>query len=168
MKIGISGASGFVGRNLQWRLREYPDRSGQLRRVQSGMSPGQYLHRGQVLTRVPQWTDRVQRRLRQLPDRSGQLWGLRQGVPDPNAYIDAAVRMALASLGCSPDVANQGVAFSTKYLHDWITGAIEGPKPAWTNNLRSDNGKFYAGASLSSSGAHDDARASEGVVSDAA
>lgn len=22
MKIGITGASGFVGRNLQWRLRE--------------------------------------------------------------------------------------------------------------------------------------------------
>lgn len=96
------------------------------------------------------------------------IQSLRLGVPDPNAYIDAAVRMALASLGCSRDVADRGVAFSTKYLHDWITGAIEGPKPAWTNNLRSDNGKFYAAASLSSSGVHDEARASEGVVSDAA
>lgn len=71
---------------------------------------------------------------------------IRQGLPDPNTYMNAAVRMALASIGCSPEVAARGVAFSTKYLHDWITGAIEGPKPAWALNLRSDEGRFYAAA----------------------
>ena len=98
------------------------------------------------------------------------IQSLRLGVADPNAYVNAAVRMALNSLGCSPELTEQGVTFSTKYLHDWITGAIEGPKPAWTQSLRSDNGRFYAASSLASTGVQAAVPAIEGVgvVSDAA
>jgi AcrR family transcriptional regulator len=72
------------------------------------------------------------------------IQAIRQGLDDPNAYMNAAVRMALASIGCSRELADRGVAFSTNYLHDWVTGAIDGPKPDWALNLRSDQGRFYA------------------------
>jgi AcrR family transcriptional regulator len=68
---------------------------------------------------------------------------LRQGVPDPNAYIEAAVRMELASIGCSHELVEQGVSFSRAYLHDWAVGAFGGAKPSWALGLRSDNGRFY-------------------------
>ena len=84
------------------------------------------------------------------------IQSIRQGVPDPNAYMDAAVRMALASVGCSAELAAQGVAFSTAYLHDWVTGANPMPKPAWALNLRSKNGKFYSASAESASEAAND------------
>ncbi|RKP55946.1 TetR/AcrR family transcriptional regulator [Pararobbsia silviterrae] len=70
------------------------------------------------------------------------IQSIRQGVRDPDAYMDAAVRMELASLGCGAELAARGVAFSSAYLHDWAKGVVVAPKPAWARHLRSKGGKF--------------------------
>lgn len=74
------------------------------------------------------------------------IQSIRQGVPDVNAYMDAAVRMQLACLGCSAELAGQGVAFSASYLHDWTRGAMGEPRPAWAGQLRVRDGKLYVEA----------------------
>ena len=39
MKIGITGASGFVGRNLQWRLRELKEHEIRVIAQATSMTP---------------------------------------------------------------------------------------------------------------------------------
>lgn len=52
----------------------------------------------------------------------GVIQAVRCGVPDPGSYIDSAVRMALQSLGCSPELRERAVAFSRKRLADCASG----------------------------------------------
>jgi AcrR family transcriptional regulator len=44
------------------------------------------------------------------------IYALGQGVPDPETYMDGSLRMALAGLGCTPEMADRGVQFSRMYL----------------------------------------------------
>ena len=59
---------------------------------------------------------------------SGGVYAISRGVTDPDAYMDQAVRMALRSLGCTPELRERGVAFSRKHLADWRNGE----RSAWT------------------------------------
>ena len=53
---------------------------------------------------------------------------MRAGVANPAEYMNAAVRMGLASLGCSPAMCEKGMKFSERYLEEWK------PRNSWTNN----------------------------------
>ncbi|MGJ7512496.1 TetR/AcrR family transcriptional regulator [Variovorax sp. GT1P44] len=44
------------------------------------------------------------------------------GVADPEAYMDACVRMGLTGLGCSSRHCERGVRFSREYLDGWTSG----------------------------------------------
>lgn len=59
---------------------------------------------------------------------SGGVYAMRHGVADPDEYMDAAVRMAMRSLGCTPELRERAVAFSRKHLADWRSGE----RSAWT------------------------------------
>jgi AcrR family transcriptional regulator len=63
------------------------------------------------------------------------IQAMRQGVADPNGYIDAAVKMALTSVGCSAEYCEKGVEFSSSYLKAWARGALEATKPPWALNM---------------------------------
>ncbi|WP_253410664.1 TetR/AcrR family transcriptional regulator [Pseudomonas citronellolis] len=66
-----------------------------------------------------------------------------QGVEQPNEYIDACVHMALASLGYDAANCRRGVDFSLGYLQDWGSGALELPRPVWSLNLNSREGREF-------------------------
>ncbi|WGS55142.1 TetR/AcrR family transcriptional regulator (plasmid) [Paraburkholderia sp. D15] len=68
---------------------------------------------------------------------------IRQGVADPNAYMDASVRMALASLGCKKKICDEGVAFSYSYLKAWACGDLTANKPLWALNMNSKDGRLF-------------------------
>ena len=53
---------------------------------------------------------------------AGCMQALRAGVADPLAYIDAAVRMTMQALGCTPELRERAVAFSRKHLAEWASG----------------------------------------------
>ncbi len=89
------------------------------------------------------------------------IQSIRQGVSDPNAYMDASVRMALASLGCSVTLQEQGTAFSASYLRAWASGELGASKPLWALNMNSKNGQTFLGAGA---GAGADAIASVDLV----
>lgn len=55
----------------------------------------------------------------------GCLQAVRRGVADPRVYIDTAVGMGLAALGCQPELCARGVLFSARYLEDWR------PRTSW-------------------------------------
>jgi len=59
---------------------------------------------------------------------SGAVYAISHGVPDPDDYLDRAVRMAMRALGCMPELCERCVAFSRKHLADWRSGALS----AWT------------------------------------
>lgn len=71
------------------------------------------------------------------------IQAIRQGVPDPNRYMDASVHMALASLGCDRDTAERGVAFSLAYLKSWALGELPAGRPFWALNMNSRDGKLF-------------------------
>ncbi|MGA7777511.1 MAG: TetR/AcrR family transcriptional regulator [Paraburkholderia sp.] len=48
---------------------------------------------------------------------------MRDGVAEPNLYMDAQVGMALTSVGCDSKIREQGVTFSLSHLQSWATGA---------------------------------------------
>ncbi|GLC94356.1 TetR family transcriptional regulator [Cupriavidus sp. TA19] len=66
-----------------------------------------------------------------------------QGVDDPLAYMDAATRMALQSVGCSSALCDQGVAFSQSYLKSWACGELTVSRPLWALNLNSKDGQLF-------------------------
>lgn len=68
---------------------------------------------------------------------------IRQGVPDPNAYMDASVRMGLASLGCARSICDEGVAFSCAYLKSWASGDLTASRPLWALNMNSKDGRLF-------------------------
>lgn len=53
---------------------------------------------------------------------SGGVYAISHGVPDPNEYMDRAVRMAMRALGCTPELCERSVAFSRKHLTGWRIG----------------------------------------------
>ncbi|MES2263978.1 MAG: TetR/AcrR family transcriptional regulator [Pseudomonadota bacterium] len=63
------------------------------------------------------------------------IQALRRGVDDPVAYIDASVRMALISLGCTRTVADRAVAHASSYLKAWIGGKLTAGRPQWAVNM---------------------------------
>jgi AcrR family transcriptional regulator len=71
------------------------------------------------------------------------IQAIRQGVDDPNAYMDASVRMALAGLGCAADVIERGVSFSLTYLQSWASGELSASKPLWALNMNSKDGRLF-------------------------
>ena len=67
---------------------------------------------------------------------------IRHGVPEPNLYMDAQVRMALTCVGCDRETRELGVTFSLSHLQSWATG--EGMRtPAWTLYLNTEDGKLF-------------------------
>jgi AcrR family transcriptional regulator len=71
------------------------------------------------------------------------IQAIRQGVPDPNRYMDASVHMALASLGCDQKTAERGVEFSLAYLKSWARGELPAGRPFWALNMNSKDGKLF-------------------------
>ena len=68
---------------------------------------------------------------------------IRQGVPEPNLYMDAQVRMALTCVGADRKVSEQGVAFSLAHLQAWATREREAGAHTWAFNLNSPEGKRF-------------------------
>ncbi|NIE66050.1 TetR/AcrR family transcriptional regulator [Burkholderia sp. Ax-1719] len=73
------------------------------------------------------------------------IQSIRQGLTDPNAYMNAYTRMALASLGCTPRLCDEGVVFSLSYLQDWASGRLDISKPLWALNMNSKDGQLFLG-----------------------
>ncbi|HZZ13235.1 MAG TPA: TetR/AcrR family transcriptional regulator [Paraburkholderia sp.] len=71
------------------------------------------------------------------------IQAIRQGVSDPNRYMDASVHMALASLGCDQVTARRGAAFSLAYLKSWARGELPAGRPFWALNMNSREGKLF-------------------------
>lgn len=59
---------------------------------------------------------------------SGGVFAICRGVADPDSYMDAAVRLAMHTLACTPELTERAVAFSRKHLADWRNGVLS----AWT------------------------------------
>lgn len=74
------------------------------------------------------------------------ILALRRGVPDPVAYINASVRMALVSLGCKPAVARTTSDFSESRLRAWVTGQLGTARPMWAMNISPRNAQLLQGA----------------------
>jgi AcrR family transcriptional regulator len=51
---------------------------------------------------------------------AGCIQAVRRGVADSQAYMDAAVRMLLQALGCSKELTEKAVAFSSKHIAEWL------------------------------------------------
>ena len=68
---------------------------------------------------------------------------IRHGLDDPNAYMNAYTRMALASLGCQPALCEEGAGFSLSYLQAWASGALNVSKPLWALNMNSKEGRRF-------------------------
>ncbi|WP_250517895.1 TetR/AcrR family transcriptional regulator [Caballeronia sp. INDeC2] len=77
------------------------------------------------------------------------IQSIRQGLSDPNAYINAYTRMALASLGCQRELCDEGARFSLAYLQDWASGRLSAAKPLWALNMNSKEGQSFLGYSAS-------------------
>jgi len=60
---------------------------------------------------------------------AGGIQAIRQGLTDPQGYIDAAVRMGLKSLGCDSRMCDRGVSFSRKHLDGWPSMGPSGYTP---------------------------------------
>jgi|GEM_PF-1696495 len=71
------------------------------------------------------------------------IQAIRQGVPDPNRYMDGSVRMALSSLGCNQQTCEQGAAFSYSYLKSWARGELAAGRPFWAMNMNSKDGRLF-------------------------
>ncbi|MEN0107840.1 MAG: helix-turn-helix domain-containing protein [Pseudomonas sp.] len=65
------------------------------------------------------------------------------GTEQIHEYIDSSVRMALLSVGCSPQVSQEGVEFSLKYLQAWAAGEMGMARPVWALNMQSKEGREF-------------------------
>ncbi len=68
---------------------------------------------------------------------------IRQGVNEPNLYMDAQVRMALKSVGCDKDIRERGVTFSLSHLQAWATSETNTSAPTWALNMNSHEGRLF-------------------------
>ncbi|WP_206003237.1 TetR/AcrR family transcriptional regulator [Paraburkholderia polaris] len=71
------------------------------------------------------------------------IQAIREGVPDPNRYMDASVHMAMSSLGCDRRTCDRGVAFSYAYLKSWASGELAAGRPFWALNMNSKDGRLF-------------------------
>lgn len=55
---------------------------------------------------------------------SAGIYALGMGVPDPERYMNASVRMALVGIGCSKTLCDKAVSFSDQYLSGWQLGNV--------------------------------------------
>ncbi len=74
------------------------------------------------------------------------ILALRRGVPDPVVYINASVRMAMASMGCKPEVAREVCDFSESRLRAWVTGQLGTARPMWATNISPRNAQLLQDA----------------------
>ena len=58
----------------------------------------------------------------------GCVYAVSLGVPNPVAYMDAAVGLTLHALGCQAALRERAIAFSRKHLEDWC----DGERARWT------------------------------------
>ena len=65
------------------------------------------------------------------------------GVPEPNLYMDAQVRMALTCLGCEREIRELGVAYSLSHLQAWATSELSRGAPTWASNMNSHEGQLF-------------------------
>jgi AcrR family transcriptional regulator len=72
------------------------------------------------------------------------ILALRQGVEDPISYIDASVHMAMVSLGCNHEFANNGVQFSSDRLKAWMRGELSAGRPQWARNTTPKEARLLA------------------------
>ncbi|WP_063910610.1 TetR/AcrR family transcriptional regulator [Paraburkholderia monticola] len=73
---------------------------------------------------------------------------IRDGVAEPNAYMDAQVGMALACVGCDRDTRDRAVAFSLSHLQRWATSELSAGTPTWASNLASHEGQRFLAHAL--------------------
>lgn len=66
------------------------------------------------------------------------IQAIQQGVDCPNQYMDACVRLTLASLGCSSEMCESGVTFSVSHLKSWMSGELIASKPEWALNMNAE------------------------------
>jgi AcrR family transcriptional regulator len=74
---------------------------------------------------------------------------IHDGVPEPNLYMDAQVRMALTCVGCNRETCEQGVTFSLDYLQAWASGRIGAGKPKWIDKIDTEDGQRFMSYQLS-------------------
>jgi len=74
---------------------------------------------------------------------------IHDGVPEPNLYMDAQVRMALTCVGCNRETCEQGVTFSLDYLQAWASGRIGAGKPKWIDKIDTKDGQRFMSYQLS-------------------
>lgn len=79
------------------------------------------------------------------------IQAIRQGLADPNTYIDSFVRMALTSVGCGESMRDRGVIFSLAYVRAWGRGELTASKPQWALNINSRDGQSFLAHSESAS-----------------
>jgi AcrR family transcriptional regulator len=65
------------------------------------------------------------------------------GTENINEYVDSSVRMALMSVGCSPQLSQNGVKFSLTYLQAWASGETGAARPVWALNMQSKEGRDF-------------------------
>lgn len=73
------------------------------------------------------------------------ILALRRGVTDPVAYINASVRMAMTSMGCTRALARSLSDFSESRLRAWVTGQLAAPRPMWAMNISPRNAQLLQG-----------------------
>lgn len=66
---------------------------------------------------------------------AGVVQKVRNGVENPHDYIESAVRMALQSVGCTPELRDRAVEFSRNH----ISACVSGERAVW-QTLDSDAG----------------------------
>ena len=71
------------------------------------------------------------------------IQAIMEGVDDPNRYMDASVRMALAGLGCSVEFRERAVTFSLDYLQAWAKDTSGTRKPRWIDKINTEDGQRF-------------------------
>ena len=66
-----------------------------------------------------------------------------EGVDDPNAYMDACVRMALIGVGCPVKLSDSAVTFSLDYLQAWSADTGGKHKPKWIERIITEDGQRF-------------------------
>jgi AcrR family transcriptional regulator len=86
------------------------------------------------------------------------ILALRRGVPDPVAYINASVRMAMTSMGCTPKLAHAVCDFSENRLRAWVSGQLDTARPLWAMNISPRHAQLLHGADATKAAAPKRAR----------
>lgn len=71
-----------------------------------------------------------------------------EGVVDPNAYMDACVRMALIGAGCPVKLSERAVTFSLDYLQAWSADTGGKHKPKWIERISTEDRQRFLSYTL--------------------